>query len=51
MDPLSITASVIAILQAGDRLTILAQIKPFFEAREEVDTFSNEGQRIAPCSW
>src|SRR5271156_3185179 len=28
----------IAILQAGDRLTtLLAQIKPFFEAREEVD--------------
>jgi len=43
MDPLSITASVIAILQAGDRLTtLLGQIKPFFEAREEIDSLFNE---------
>ena len=43
MDPLSITASIIAVLQAGDRFTsLLAQIKPFFEAQEEVESLSNE---------
>jgi hypothetical protein len=43
MDPFSITAGIIAVLQVGDRLTVLlAQLKPIFEAQEEVGSLSNE---------
>lgn len=43
MDPLSIAASIVALFQAGDRLSgLLAKLRPLLTAPEEVNALVNE---------